>query len=332
MLPGPYERWYTEMAGRASPVEARSTCDSCVMEPGSPGLPPEGAFDPALRCCTYHPHLAPHLVGGIIRAGGSEAGRAVVRARIAAREAVTPLGLGPTPTWEATYQRVTAVPGTFGHSREILCPFLAESRCTIWEHRGAPCAAFHCKFDRGAYGAGLWQLIVIAFNAIERALARWLLVRQGLEVKLCDDLLHAPGDRALDQRAWGSWFGREEAYFVAAAELIAPMSWADVVAIGGRELSELGPALRGAVARFAAMAPPARVQRGGDVLYRLGRAGHTVLQHSAVPFDVLEVPTPVADRLQKLQPGPLADLVSELGLDDDLVRRLLDWQVLLPAP
>src|SRR3954471_18947512 len=117
MLPGLYERWFIEACGRPSPVESRSTCDSCAMLPGAPDLPPEGPFDPAVRCCTYHPHLAPHFVGAILR---DDPGRAVVRARIAARLGVTPLGLGPTPAYAALRERQ---PEGFGRSLDLLCPF-----------------------------------------------------------------------------------------------------------------------------------------------------------------------------------------------------------------
>src|SRR5438105_5046218 len=182
MLPGPYERWFTEMCGRPAPVESRSTCDSCAMLPGAPGLPPEGPFEPAVRCCTYHPHLAAHFVGGILE-DGADSARALVRARIAGREGVTPLGLGPGPAYSAASQRLGNQPGSFGHSHELLCSFHDAGRCTIWQHRGAPCAAFHCKFDRGALGSGLWSLISVAFNAVERGLAGWLLRRQGLDVE-----------------------------------------------------------------------------------------------------------------------------------------------------
>src|SRR5258707_323365 len=112
MLPGPYERWFTEMCGRPSPVEQPSTCDACAMLPGAPDLPPDGQFDPALRCCTYHPHLASHFVGGILD-GGSDAGRAIVRARIGVRVGVTPIGLGPAERRS----------GVFGRSPELRCPF-----------------------------------------------------------------------------------------------------------------------------------------------------------------------------------------------------------------
>jgi hypothetical protein len=325
MLPGPYERWFTELCGRPSPVEARSTCDACAMLPDAPDLPPEGAFDPAVRCCTYHPHVAPHLVGGIL-AGGGDAGRAIVRARIAARAGVTPLGLGPTPEYSASYQRLAGRPGGCGRSREILCPFHDDGRCTIWQHRGPACAAFHCKLDRGALGAGWWNFVLVSFAFVERALAGWLLARQGLDAASCDALLHAPGDAALDARAWGAWRGREEEYFVEAARLIEPLSWDEVAALGGRALAGLGDSLRGALARFDAR-PPERVRRGGEILHHIGRPGHARLQHRGVPLDLLEVPAALADRLAQLDETPLA----ALGLEDELVRRLLDWQVLVPA-
>src|SRR5947208_2142377 len=295
MLPGLYERWFIEICGRPAPVESRSTCDSCAMLPGAPDLPPEGPFDAAVRCCTYHPDLAPHLVGGILK-DGTESGRAVVRARIAGRTGVTPLGLGPSPEYAAARERAVDPRDAFGHSRELLCPFYEGGRCGIWQHRGVPCAAFHCKFDRGAIGFGLWNLIAIAFNAVERALGVWLLRRQHLHAPACDALLHAPADSALYARAWGAWIDREEEYFLEAARLIEPLSWAEVAAIGGDDLARLGAALRDAVARSNGPLPE-RVRRGEGILYQLGRPGTVRLQNRSVPFDLLEVPAEVAARL-----------------------------------
>jgi len=320
VLPGPYERWFTEIAGRPAAVESRATCDRCAMLPGAPELPPEGPFHPETRCCTYHPELAPHFVGGILAAGTDE-GRARVKRRIADRTGVTPLGLAPGP------ERAAARPGAFGRDPALRCPFFDAGdagRCTIWEHRGAGCAAYHCKFDRGVLGQGLWHLTFVAFNVVERALARWLLGRHGLEVAACDALLHAPRDADLDARAWKSWRGREEEYFLDAHRSIAPLAWAEVVALGGRELAELGAALRGAVERFDALRPPQRVRRGDDVLHHIGRPGRVRLQHPTIPDDLLEVPADLAARLAGLDDTPLA----ALGVDDDLAKRLLDWRIL----
>jgi hypothetical protein len=325
MLPGPYERWFVEMCGRASPVESRSTCDACAMLPGAPELPPDGPFDETVRCCTFHPRLAPHFVGGIL-AAGSDAGRARVRARIAARVGVTPLGLGPTPAFARAHAATAGVPGGFGRSREALCPFYDDGRCTIWQHRGAACASFHCKLDRGALGAALWSLVTVGFHAVERALARWLLAAHGLEAAACDALLHAPEDAALDARAWAAWRGREEEYFASAARLVEPLSWAEVAARCQPEAERFAGALRAAVAQLDA-APPERVRRGDEILYRLGRAGRMRLEHPSVPLDLLDVSVDVAARLAQLREARLDDL----GFDRELARRLLDWRALLPS-
>jgi hypothetical protein len=327
VLPQPYERWFVELTGRGTAVESRATCDHCAMLPDAPDLPPEGPFDPATLCCTYHPQLAPHFVGGILK-DGSEAGRAHVRARIAARVGVSPLGLLPPPEYASLYARASLRAGAFGRTRELLCPFHDAGRCTIWQHRGAACASFHCKFDRGALGHGLWNLLVIGFNAVERALARWLLAEAGLDAAACDAFLHAPADDALDARAWGAWRGREEAWFVEAARRVEALSFAEVLALGGRDLAPLGDALRGAVSRFDDLTPPARVRAGDGILHHIGLPGRARLQHPGVPLDLLELSAEVAARVRQIAaPIPTA----EVALDDGLLRQLLDWQVLIPS-
>jgi hypothetical protein len=283
------------------------------MLPGAPDLPPEGAYHPEVRCCSYHPHLAAHLVGGVL--GGEDGeGRARVRSRIAARVGVTPLGLGPTPAYYA-------LKGRFGHSREMLCAFYQNARCTIWRHRAMPCASFHCKFDRGAIGRDLWSFLIIASNVIERVLARWLLGKLGLEVAPSDALLRAPEDAALDRQAWGGWFGREEEYFLESARLVDALSYAEVEAIGGRDLQGLAEALRGVVARGAEL--PERVRVNGEIVHHLGRPGYVRLQNRGLPLDLLEVPEELMARLS----GEMR--LADLGLDEDLARKLVDWQVLI---
>jgi hypothetical protein len=74
------------------------------------------------------------------------------------------------------------------------------------------------------------------------------------------------------------------------------------------------------------MALPQRVRRGGEILYHLGQSGNARLQNRGVPLDLLDVPAAVAGQLARLEEAPL----HESGLDDQLVRRLLDWQALVP--
>jgi hypothetical protein len=324
-LPEPYERWTRAILGRPLATERRSTCASCAMQPGAAGLPPEGPFLPEVRCCTYQPSLPPHLVGAIL-ADDAAPGRAVVRARIAGRAGVSPLGIGPAPGYSATYAGVVADPVGFGRSAELACPYLDGDRCGIWAHRGIACATYHCKFDRGALGAGLWNLIGVMVLIVDRALRRWLVRRHDLRPDACDLLLRDP---SADAEAWGGWLGREEDYFLDCARLVDGLAWRDVEVIGGVELERWAQALRGAVERLDAAQTPTRVQRGGDVLYRIGRPGTVRLQHRGVPNDLLEVPAEIAARIEGL--GPAEVELAALGLDGALIRALLDWQVLVPV-
>jgi hypothetical protein len=324
-LPEPYERWIRAILGRPLATESRSTCARCAMRPEAEDLPPEGPFLPAVRCCTYQPSLPPHLVGAIL-ADETAPGRAVLRAHIAARAGVSPLGVGPPPEYGVAYQRVLADPRAFGRAAELACPYLDGDQCGIWAHRGIGCATFHCKFDRGALGAGFWNLIGVMVAIVDRTLRRWLVRRHDLQPDACDALLRDP---SADAAAWGGWLGREEEYFLSCARLIGGLEWRDVEVIGGVEIERLAQALRGVVERLEATTAPARVRRGGDVLYRIGRPGTVRLQHVGVPNDLLEVPADVAARLEAV--GALEVELGALGLDAALTRALLDWQVLVPV-
>jgi hypothetical protein len=119
-LPALQAGWLAELAGITSPsAEKPATCDDCAMWRGSPAAGTKVAFSRETKCCTYPPNLANFLVGGALRPGERDAGRASVHARIAARVGVTPLGLDwPAPTaLLATHAR-----HEFGRSVALRCP------------------------------------------------------------------------------------------------------------------------------------------------------------------------------------------------------------------
>jgi hypothetical protein len=297
VLPGVYEAWFLELCARPSPVESRTHCDHCNMLAGEPDLPPEGPFDPGARCCTYHPHLPPHLVGALLLEKNP-----LIEERVRTKRGVTPLGLGPTAEYSATFARLGMRPEAFGRARELVCPFYDAGRCGIWSQRPIACAAFHCKYDRGPLGHGVWNLMGVAFQAVDHALLKRLVAHAGLDAGACDALLRAPEDADLIVRAWGSWLGREREYFVEAARLAAEVRPSSLP-----ELARLGDALRGVLARLDAR--PNAVRRNPEVLVQLGR-----VRHPSVPFDSI----------------PMIDKPIE-ALTEDERRMLLDWQVLLPV-
>jgi hypothetical protein len=312
------------------PSEPRSSCDHCAMEPGRADLPPEGPFHPEMHCCTYHPHLAPHAVGAIL-SSGSEHAKAYVRARLAGRVAVTPAGLGAPPDYSDTYEAKGGRDVGFGRNLELRCPMQEGSRCGVWENRGVACATFHCKYERGASGAGMWNLVIVALTAIERALAGWLIARQGLDAIDTDRLLQDPRSEALDAQAWGAWRGREEEYFLEAHQLVSQLQWSDVAELGKAQLNGLDAALRGAFENFHTAWPlPGQVQRNGVVLIQLGTGDKAHLQNPWINNDRLEIPEETARALLQFSSGPLEKIGSPAS-DEALLRKLLDWQVLVPG-
>jgi len=147
------------------------------------------------------------------------------------------------------------------------------------------------------------------FSVVERALARWLIRESGLDATACDTLFREPTDRELDVRAWGSYFGREADYFRRAHEQISALSFAEVIALGGSELAGMPDALRLLMTRYQSTELPPRWQRNPEIV-QIGRR----FQNRNCSLDLLEVP---------------ADVSLETP-DEKWLRKLLDWQVVIP--
>jgi len=74
-------------------------------------------FSPEVKCCSYMPP-PPNFLGGRMLRDDEPAfavGRKTIEARLAARVAVNPLGLGPMPLHAVLYERRGE--RSFGHSR-----------------------------------------------------------------------------------------------------------------------------------------------------------------------------------------------------------------------
>ena len=106
-LPPLHARWMDAALVAPIPEEETATCNDCAMcKPkrgvGSRELPP--SFNAEVKCCTFMPEMHNFLVGAVLDdPTTSPAGRASVEARIAARAAVTPLGLLRTKAFHAAY-------------------------------------------------------------------------------------------------------------------------------------------------------------------------------------------------------------------------------------
>ena len=355
-LPPLYAAWMEQLLAGPIPQETGATCSDCVMlaNESSPSTGSTHFFHPRVKCCTYLPELPNFLVGRILAETDPPwaAGRATVEARLRAGVAVTPLGLGRFAPYDLLYRH--SVPA-FGQSQRLRCPHYLEDeggRCGIWRHRAGVCATWFCKYVRGAVGLRFWQALRQLLAAVETSLARWCVLELDVGSAALERLFpaapeagHHPvlhGDQLdhvvnpAEYRAlWGTWAGREEAFFEACASRVQPLLWQEVLAIGGPELQLFARLTREAHQRLVSDEIPARLQVGSFEIVQMGSDACRVSSYS--PFDALEVSTPLMAVLPYFDGRPTEEVRQAIldqegtSLDDALIRHLVDFRLLVPG-
>ncbi|MBL9028559.1 MAG: hypothetical protein JNL21_40580 [Myxococcales bacterium] len=344
-----YAGWIADLVDEL-PTEPHATCDACVMT-----TPVDGAgvglvrFDEQTKCCTYQPALPSFLAGRILRDRSLEARFAgdVIRARIAAREGVGPLGLDAPGALRDRYAQVSR-DGAFGRAPDLRCPHFRagpELNCGIWRHRNATCSTWFCKHDRGGRGAETWRRLRDLLALAEARLARWC----ALELELtAESLAHlipttdAAGERSTTDRLdadaryraiWGDWVGHEEAFFAACAERVERLRWSDVEAICGSDASIGAKIFRAALAAHDAERElPSRLRLG--LVETAPLDDNTVLVRGYSEYDPLVLPQRLLDALSRFDGQPTEVALDQLRasgveLDRELLLALLDFEVLV---
>lgn len=344
-LPALLLRWLGPVLDGPLPAEPNATCSSCAMAPaeGQGDRPGGVSFDPQLKCCTFVPSLPNFAVGAALM--GAAEGRRRVEARLAGGAGVSPLGLEPTER-EALLAREGRA--GFGHARALRCPFLDDAGgCSIWAHRNAVCATWFCRHARGQVGRRLWRAVKLYLSAAERAVAlhcaMTLDVGDAALASLVEPMPSTPRPLAaheLDERAlaesaralWGRWYGREAAFFRAAAEEAAGVDAGRLGALGGVALAARARALRAAWAGAEDDAPPSRTRLGALRIHSF--AGGVVTVEGYSDYDALDVPEALLAVLPYFDGAGVdearARCLAELGIEvtPALVRRLCDFGIL----
>ena len=353
-LPPLYASWLGELLPGPVPPEANATCDDCAMCGGEAeeALDGRSFFNPQTKCCSYVPELPNYLVGRILADSDPALaqGRASVLARLQAGVGVTPLGLGQPPVFVALYGRSGAT--LFGRSRTILCPhYLPDGggRCGIWKHRNSVCVTYFCKYVRGATGQNFWQTLHQLLTTVEQDLARWCVAELDLGGEALRHLFPAASETArIDPRAldgepeparlrelWGDWAGREADYYQACARLVEPLKWPDVLALCGPAVRLHARLTGNAYQQLVSTELPPALRVGSFHCARFG--AETVVVNSYNSCDPVELPRALVEVLPFFDGRPtkrvLASIRAERGLilDRDLVRKLVDFKILVPA-
>lgn len=319
-LPPLYAGWMTTLLGAPVPTERTATCASCAMLTGAGSAEP--GYNPDTKCCTYLPELWNFRAGGALldESRDGERARASVRARIAAGEAVRPLGLGQSDAYWMRY--VDSPAPKFGTDPALLCPHYvneAGGLCGIWRHRESTCATWFCKHDRGRTGQEFWEQLRRVLHTAEEALSGWSVRELGA------------GDDD-----WGPWAGREADLYMECARLVAPLGWDDVRRIAGSGLTVHEDTLARAFLLLSSDAIPAYPTV--DLMQISPRAPGRVRLATYSAMDALDVPEAVAAALPYFDGRPtddvLADIQRQAGvrIEPSLVRRLTDFGVLRDVP
>ncbi len=349
-LPPLYAAWARSFLDSLPPSEPHATCDACAMLPEAGGDAGEGAiyFDVSTRCCTYAPGVPNFLAGRVLDdpALAGPFGAAVLLARIASRDA-SPLGFEAPEAARARYLAVSAA-GSFGRAPDLRCPHFKPGpteNCGIWRHRNATCSTWFCKHERGGRGALAWRRLRDLFALVEGRLARWCATELGLDDEAlarlllpanhADERQHDParGSEGWYRAVWGPWLGREREYYSACAARVGALSWGDVAALCGHDVT-VGVRLARHALRDDRELPPALKLGDLDVTPPDAEGVCSVRAYSE--YDPLSLPKGLVDALAAFDGRPTAQVLAELGangvtLDEGLVAALVDYEVLVPA-
>ncbi len=341
------------------PVETHATCNDCAMCASGSSLPSSGLdrqsdarfYDPDVKCCSFVPVLWNFLAGDLLadESPESAAGRATVESRLAAGIAITPLGLETSPIYNALYRHIAPA---FGQTRAMRCPhYLSETgRCGVWRHRESTCATWFCKHERGAVGKAFWDRLRQLLRIAEESLARWCVLELELGSAAMAALFPNPMDEGMpktgkdfdnlpdpdrQRRLWGRWAGREREFYYAAADLVRPLTWQQVAALGGSRLAVHSMLAREAYQALTSRDLPDHLCVRPVQFVPVDAQKCHVTTYS--PLDPLRIPLRLAQVLHYFDGRPTSEATEaierehQLQLTPSLIRKLVDYGVLVPT-
>ncbi len=355
-LPPLYAAWIDQLLAAPLPQESDATCEDCAMcaEGDFKRTRSDVLFNPETKCCTYIPDLPNYLVGRILadQDPTSAAGRATVEARLRAGIAVTPIGLGQPPGFKVLYEHSRE--SLFGRSKTLRCPhYLADEggRCGVWKHRASICATWYCKYVRGEVSLNFWTAMHQLLSAVEKSLTRWCALELDVGAEALKQLFPASAalrsngridalsldgiaDAAEARELWGHWAGREKEFYLECSRLVEALDWRTVMAIGGPELGIFSSLVCEGYRKVMSDEIPSRLKVGSFNMIQTGQDFYSISSYN--DYDPIDLPRSLMTMLPYFDGRPTAEVLQDVAarentiLSDDLIRRLVDFGVLIP--
>ena len=357
-LPPLYARWFDDLLSGEIPAETSATCHDCALcdTEGEHQKPGSTLFNPQSKCCTYMPEL-PNFLAGMILADDDPtmaAGRATVEARLKAGLAVTPLGLQKPAKLKSLYQQMEV--RAFGRAQIFRCPhYISEQGglCGVWKYRNSVCSTWFCKYVRGAAGRDFWETALLLLLNIEEDLSRWCAVKLELD-ETALELLMAPPSEFRQQRTltledlddlvdpdrqrniWGNWYGREREFYLACADLVAPLGGSDVLEICGSQAKARARLTQKSYQRMTSTQVPERLRIGSFTVTE-ANTDYYSLYAPGIGLGGFRVSSRVMRLLPYFDGRRTSETVSRvmekegLRFTDELLMRLVDFRILVSA-
>lgn len=355
-LPPLYAGWFDDLLEGDIPSETRATCNDCAMCDSNIGKRTDQLYDPRTKCCTYLPTLPNFIVGMILSDDdpAMTAGRTSIEKRIQAGLAVTPRGLEWPIKLKAQYHQMETQ--AFGRAQNFKCPHYVDKdggSCGIWKYRNSICSTWFCKYVRGAVGREFWETVKQLLMSIEVELSRWCAAKLKLDESALQ-LLLAPRlalgqipilkleeledrvDADEYQRTWANWASREREFYVACAQLVAPLKWSDVLSICGPEIELRARVVTKSYSNLLAQDIPDRLQFGSVAVIE-AKNGYYKLHHPDMGLDAFQLSGRVMRLLHYFDGRPTPEVVNQIAQEErlrfqpELLRRLVDFRILKPA-
>ncbi len=325
-LPPLYRPWIDEVLGQPVYSEPRATCDNCAMcsYTERPAIH-DHHLNPNVKCCAYHPSIPNYLVGAILSDDDAQFvdGKAqFVRGALAG--VITPMGT-EARYWTKIFYKLKP----FGKYEQLLCPFYVHlgGKCAIWKYRNALCSTYFCKHERGAIGSSFWRKLDNMLSAAESALSGHC--AQKLQVIIPKN----PAD--IREATWGNWTFREADFFMGCWQMVQPLTWNEVLKIGGSQLELLANELKSRFAALQSNTLPEALRVKDFTAEDVGEGMARIWSYSL--YNSIDLPREIVDVLNYFDGRPVSEVVKQIEkekairIDTDSLHKMTDYEILVPV-
>lgn len=230
-LPIVYNSFFNNSLNLNIPFESIATCKNCNL-----CLSYKSPYSNT-KCCTYHPHLANYLVGGIL-ASTNSLGKSIIRKQIINNTGITPYGIIPSKNYAKKTKELNSL-DFWNRPHELandqICPYYDKGNCSVWEFRENLCVTYFCSSSGGKSGQKFWKKLNQYIQLTETTLSQYAMMELGwpaAEIKTkkvsTEDFDFEDEEGNINeekyQKLWREWAGREEEFYKACYQIIQDLS------------------------------------------------------------------------------------------------------------